>query len=148
MEEADKDLAVLKGFLGEDDADVASVVASHRELYELLDKPGTWSTTMRPSARRNASSPHARVWIGSGLPMRRPSFRRSRFGQERQSSAAANPERHWHSPSPYSSGCSGSRRAFGRGRPLPPASLNARRRSGKRASQKLRYGRWMLAMPS
>ena len=41
MEEADKDLAVLKGFLGEDDPDVAAVLASHRELYELLDKPGT-----------------------------------------------------------------------------------------------------------
>ncbi len=41
VEEADKEIAVLKGFLGQDDADVAAIVSSHSQLYELLDKPGT-----------------------------------------------------------------------------------------------------------
>jgi len=41
VEEADKGLAVLKGFLGEDDPEIAAVISSHRQLYELLEKPGT-----------------------------------------------------------------------------------------------------------
>jgi len=41
VEEADKGLAVLKGFLGQDDPEIAAVLSSHRQLYELLDKPGT-----------------------------------------------------------------------------------------------------------
>ena len=40
-EEADRAIAALKGFLGEDEPDVAEVLSSHGQMRELLDKPGT-----------------------------------------------------------------------------------------------------------
>jgi len=37
-EEADREVALLKGFVGENDADVAQVLSSHRQMGELLDR--------------------------------------------------------------------------------------------------------------
>ncbi|MGA2110421.1 MAG: hypothetical protein ABSH25_22570, partial [Syntrophorhabdales bacterium] len=37
-EEADREVALLKGFVGESDADVAQVLSSHRQMGELLER--------------------------------------------------------------------------------------------------------------
>ncbi len=39
VQEADKEVAILRGFVGENDTDVAQVLSSHRQTRELLDKP-------------------------------------------------------------------------------------------------------------
>jgi tetratricopeptide (TPR) repeat protein len=38
-EEADKEVALLKGFVGENDSDVAQVLSSHKQMRELIEKP-------------------------------------------------------------------------------------------------------------
>jgi tetratricopeptide (TPR) repeat protein len=44
VEEADREVALLKGFVGESDSDVAQVLSSHRQMVELLDRsPGLLS---------------------------------------------------------------------------------------------------------
>jgi len=38
-EEVDKEVALLKGFVGENDTDVARVLSSHKQMCELIEKP-------------------------------------------------------------------------------------------------------------
>ncbi len=42
--EADREVALLKGFVGESDSDVAQVLSSHRQMGELLDRSGGLSS--------------------------------------------------------------------------------------------------------
>lgn len=39
VQEADREVAILKGFVGENDTDVAQVLSSHRQMCGLLEKP-------------------------------------------------------------------------------------------------------------
>jgi tetratricopeptide (TPR) repeat protein len=39
VQEADREVAILKGFVGENDTDVAQVLSSHRQMCRLLEKP-------------------------------------------------------------------------------------------------------------